>query len=73
MSPQERRETVQLLKSLRRGRTLIVVDHDMDAIFELAERITVLQEGRVLCEGTPAAIKANAQVQEAYLGGVQAA
>jgi len=73
MSPQERRETVQLLKSLRRGRTLIVVDHDMDAIFELAEHITVLQEGRVLCEGAPAAIKANAQVQEAYLGGVQAA
>jgi branched-chain amino acid transport system permease protein len=73
MSPQERRETVQLLKSLRRGRTLIVVDHDMDAIFELAEHITVLQEGRVLTEGTPAAIKANAQVQEAYLGGVQAA
>ncbi len=73
MSPQERRETVRLLKSLRHGRTLIVVDHDMDAIFELAEQITVLQEGRVLTEGTPAAIKANAQVQEAYLGGVQAA
>lgn len=73
MSPQERRETVQLLKSLRQGRTLIVVDHDMDAIFELAERITVLQEGRVLTEGTPASIKANTQVQEAYLGGVQAA
>ena len=42
MSPRERAETVQLLRNIRRGRTLIVVDHDMDAVFELAERITVL-------------------------------
>jgi len=70
MSPQERRETVQLLKSLRRGRTLIVVDHDMDAIFELAERITVLQEGRVLVEGMPEEIRGDKRVQEAYLGGM---
>jgi branched-chain amino acid transport system permease protein len=70
MSPQERVETVRLLKSISRGRTLIVIDHDMDALFELAERITVLQEGRVLVEGTPDQIKSNAQVQEAYLGGV---
>jgi branched-chain amino acid transport system permease protein len=42
----------------------------MDAIFELAERITVLQEGRVLVEGSPEEIKSNARVQEAYLGGV---
>ncbi|MBV9833480.1 MAG: branched-chain amino acid ABC transporter ATP-binding protein/permease [Alphaproteobacteria bacterium] len=70
MSPRERVETVQLLKSIRQGRTMIVIDHDMDALFELAERITVLQEGRVLAEGTPAEIKNNAQVREAYLGGV---
>ena len=43
MSPRERVETVKLLKSIRRGRTMIVIDHDMDAIFELAEKITVLQ------------------------------
>ena len=49
---------------------MIVIDHDMDALFELAERITVLQEGRVLVEGTPDEIKGNAKVQEAYLGGV---
>jgi len=49
---------------------MIVIDHDMDALFELAERITVLQEGRVLVEGTPEEIKGNAKVQEAYLGGV---
>jgi branched-chain amino acid transport system permease protein len=70
MSPQERVETVKLLKSLSKGRTMIVIDHDMDALFELAERVTVLQEGRVLVEGTPDEIKANPAVQEAYLGGV---
>jgi branched-chain amino acid transport system permease protein len=70
MSPAERAETVQLLKSISRGRTMIVIDHDMDAIFELAERITVLQEGRVLVEGTPQEIKNNKAVQDAYLGGM---
>ncbi len=70
MSPQERVETVKLLKSVGQGRTMIVIDHDMDALFELVERITVLQEGRVLVEGTPDEIKANPAVQEAYLGGV---
>ena len=70
MSPSERIETVALLKAIRAGRTLVVIDHDMDAIFELAERITVLSEGRLLVEGTPEEIRSNATVQEAYLGGV---
>ena len=70
MSPRERVETVELLKSIAKGRTMVVIDHDIDSLFELAERITVLQEGRVLVEGTPDEIKRNAAVQEAYLGGV---
>jgi branched-chain amino acid transport system permease protein len=70
MSPTERGETVRLLKSIGQERTMIVIDHDMDSLFELAERITVLQEGRVLAEGRPAEIKANPKVQEAYLGGL---
>jgi branched-chain amino acid transport system permease protein len=70
MSPAERVETVKLLKAISRGRTMIVIDHDMDALFELAERVTVLQEGRVLVEGTPDEIKGNKKVQDAYLGGV---
>jgi branched-chain amino acid transport system permease protein len=70
MSPSERTETVKLLRSIAHGRTLIIIDHDMDALFELVGRVTVLQEGRVLVEGTPAEIKRNAKVQEAYLGGV---
>jgi branched-chain amino acid transport system permease protein len=70
MSPRERVETVQLLKSIGVGRTMIIIDHDMDSLFELTERVTVLQEGRVLVEGTPDEIKGDARVQEAYLGGV---
>ncbi len=73
MSPQERVETVKLLKSISRGRTMVIIDHDMDSLFELVGRVTVLQEGRVLVEGTPNEIKSNAKVQEAYLGGVHAA
>jgi branched-chain amino acid transport system permease protein len=70
MSPRERVETVALLKSIARDRTMIIIDHDMDSLFELVETVTVLQEGRVLVEGAPEEIKANAKVQEAYLGGI---
>jgi branched-chain amino acid transport system permease protein len=73
MAPQERAETVQLLRKIRMGRTVVLVEHDMDAVFDLAERITVLHEGRVLAEGSPREIQANSFVQEAYLGGVHAA
>ena len=70
MSPQERADTVRLLKSIGQGRTLIIIDHDMASLFELAQRITVLHEGRVLAEGTPQQVKQHPRVQEAYLGGV---
>ncbi|MBK6321444.1 MAG: branched-chain amino acid ABC transporter ATP-binding protein/permease [Burkholderiales bacterium] len=70
MSTQERIETVALLKAIAEDRTLIIIDHDMDSLFELAGKVTVLQEGRLLVEGTPEEIKNNPLVQEAYLGGV---
>ena len=70
MSPRERVETVKLLKSIAKGRTMIVIDHDMDSLFELVDWITVLQEGRVLTEGTPDQIKNDPVVKEAYLGGL---
>ena len=70
MSPRERVETVKLLKSISQGRTMIIIDHDVDSLFELAERVTVMHGGRVLLEGTPDEIKGNDTVQEAYLGGV---
>jgi branched-chain amino acid transport system permease protein len=70
MSPRERTETVRLLRSIAQGRTMIVIDHDMEALFELVERVMVLNEGRVLTQGTPDEIKRDAAVQEAYLGGM---
>jgi branched-chain amino acid transport system permease protein len=73
MSPHERSETVRLITSIGEGRTMIIIDHDVDSLFELVERVTVLQEGRVLAEGTPGEIKRSRAVQEAYLGGVHAA
>ncbi len=73
LGPRERVEMVKLLKTISQGRTVIIIDHDMDSLFELVERVTVLQEGRVLIEGTPGEIKGNTAVQEAYLGGVRAA
>jgi branched-chain amino acid transport system permease protein len=73
MSPRERVGMVALLKSISQGRSMIIIDHDMGSLFELVERVTVLQEGRVLTEGTPEQIKSNKAVQEAYLGGVLAA
>ena len=69
MSPEERVHAVALLKSIRKGRTVLIVEHDMDAMFELADRITVLYDGNFLAEGTPEEIKANKSVQDAYLGG----
>ncbi|MEP7239267.1 MAG: branched-chain amino acid ABC transporter ATP-binding protein/permease [Devosia sp.] len=70
MSPQERADTVKLLKQLAIGRTLVVVEHDMDALFDMADRVTVLAQGRILAEGTPAEVQGSAAVQDAYLGGV---
>jgi branched-chain amino acid transport system permease protein len=70
MSPSERVATVKLLKSIARGRTMVVIDHDMDSLFELVDWITVLQEGKVLTEGTPEQIKNDPVVKEAYLGGL---
>jgi len=70
LGPEERVHVVALLKSIRKGRSMVVVEHDMDAMFELAERITVLYEGRKLAEGTPDEIRANSAVQAAYLGGM---
>jgi branched-chain amino acid transport system permease protein len=71
MSPEERVHAVALLKSIRRGRTVLIVEHDMDAMFELADKITVLYDGNFLAEGTPEEIQANKAVQDAYLGGVE--
>jgi len=71
MSPEERVQTVALLKKIRKGRTVLIVEHDMDAMFELADRITVLYDGNFLAEGTPEEIRNSKAVQDAYLGGME--
>ncbi len=69
LSPSEREDIKHLIRDLRKGRTIVLVEHDMDAVFELAERIMVLHEGTCLAEGDLEAIQKNPLVQEAYLGG----
>lgn len=70
LGPEERVLIVELLQAVHQHRSIVVVEHDMDAMFRLAERITVLHEGRTLAEGTPDEIRANPAVQAAYLGKV---
>ena len=73
MGSEEAAGVIELLKKLARAHTLILIEHDMDAIFAIAEAMTVMVDGQVLASGPPTAIRANAKVQEAYLGGGEAA
>lgn len=59
---------IELLRQVRRGCTVVLVEHDMDLVFTLADRISVLVYGRCIATGAPAEIRANSEVQEAYLG-----
>jgi branched-chain amino acid transport system ATP-binding protein len=59
---------VRTLRELKRELTILLVEHDMEAVFALADRITVLVYGRVIASGDPASIRANAEVRQAYLG-----
>ncbi len=72
MSLGERNATRALIKRIVRSCTIVIVEHDLDAIFELADRITVLYEGRLLADGPPEAIRRDPAVQDAYLGGLHA-
>ena len=68
MSHEETDYMVGLIRELTAGRTLIIVEHDMDVVFSLSDRISVLVYGQVLATGTPEQIRNDPKVREAYLG-----
>ena len=69
MSPEETTRMTRLLQALPRDVTMLIIEHDMDVVFSLADRITVLHHGEVLAEGAPEAVRADPRVYEVYLGG----
>ncbi|MBB4845429.1 branched-chain amino acid transport system ATP-binding protein [Paucibacter oligotrophus] len=72
MSKSETQRFIQLIREVTEGKTLLTVEHDMGVVFGLADKIAVLVYGEVIAFDTPEAVRANARVQEAYLGSVLA-
>ena len=68
MGTEEAKAILELLKELARDHTLILIEHDMDAVFTIAEVLTVMVNGRVMVTGAPEEVRRNRAVQEAYLG-----
>ena len=68
LDSEETRAIVQLIKQVTEKKTLVIVEHDMDVVFDLADRITVINYGKVLATGYPDEIRENEEVKKAYLG-----
>jgi branched-chain amino acid transport system ATP-binding protein len=68
MGPEESAAMVRLLAGLKGRFAIVLVEHDMDAVFALADRITVMVYGRVIASGVPEAVRADPEVRRAYLG-----
>jgi branched-chain amino acid transport system ATP-binding protein len=71
MSRDETHNAVALIRKLTEGKTVVIIEHDMDVVFSLADRITVLHYGKILATGTPAEIRRNQEVKDAYLGDLE--
>ncbi|HVY42875.1 MAG TPA: ABC transporter ATP-binding protein [Hyphomicrobiaceae bacterium] len=71
MGPEESERMIGLLKGLARDHAILLVEHDMDFVFAVADRMTVMVDGAVLAHGSPDEIRASADVQRAYLGGAE--
>jgi branched-chain amino acid transport system ATP-binding protein len=68
LGPDGSKQTTGFLSELRRTAPILLVEHDMDAVFALADRISVLVYGRIIASGKPAEIRKSAEVRKAYLG-----
>jgi branched-chain amino acid transport system ATP-binding protein len=68
MSTDETREAVRLIDKITEGKTLVIVEHDMDVVFSISDRVTVLYYGEVLATGSPQEIREDQEVKKAYLG-----
>jgi branched-chain amino acid transport system ATP-binding protein len=71
MSRDETHHAVDLIRSLTEGKSMVIIEHDMDVVFSLADRITVLHHGETLACGTPQQIRDNPAVRDAYLGDLE--
>ena len=71
MGSKESQRIIELIAHLAETHAILLVEHDMDAVFQLAKILTVMVDGRMLASGTPTEIRANREVQLAYLGAVE--
>jgi len=71
LSPPETRQTIDLIKKIAKGLTIILVEHKMKVVMEVSSKITVLYYGSLLVQGTPDEIRSNEEVRRVYLGGVK--